>query len=291
MLKKITIPSLLSIFFIVSVLSNNSFAQENSVFDDLNWTLGPGIAYHLNEATIELTVNEQSVSGSDANKILTYINRLPSETDLFISIYSRDSRGDFLGYINYDFYNSGYVKLDEWKDVNPDKFLKDKKEMVKEQNKEIIASGSQNIITDTKWLTEPTLDKNTKTVYYAIKYTFKEGGPSINATTLILGRHGYTDATLVMDPIKFAISGKQILSYVRSSYKFTPQKEYSKYTKGDKIAAVGIGGLLAASLGIKVFKAGGLAALLIFAKKFAFILLIPLIALFTWMKNIFVRNN
>ena len=58
------------------------------------------------------------------------------------------------------------------------------------------------------------------------------------------------------------------------------EKQYSKFTTGDKVAAAGIGGLLAASLGIKAFKAGGIAALLLILKKAWFVLFIPFI--FAW---------
>lgn len=265
-------------------------AQEDlqDVAATLDWTHGPGIVYHSNQATIDLTSDESSVSGSDASKIMSAINDgIPFETELFIEKWSGDT---YQGYITYNYYDSGYVKLDEWEDVKPDEFLKEKKESVKAQNKQIIANGSQNIITDVEWITEPSLDRNQNTVYYAINYIFAEGGPSINATTLILGRHGYTDATLVMSPEDFLVSGNQNLTFIRNNYKYLPQKEYSKFTTGDKVAAVGIGGLLATSLGIKAFKAGGLAALLIFAKKFAFLLLIPFIFAFSWIKNLFTRK-
>ena len=53
----------------------------------------------------------------------------------------------------------------------------------------------------------------------------------------------------------------------------------------------GIGGLLAASLGLKAFKVGGIAALLLILKKAWFIIFIPFVFAWGWIKRLFSRNN
>ena len=75
------------------------------------------------------------------------------------------------------------------------------------------------------------------------------------------------------------------------NYDFIPEKSYEKFTTGDKVAAAGIGGLLAASLGIKALKGGFLVALLLIAKKLWFIVLIPFIFAFNWIKRLFTKDN
>ena len=64
------------------------------------------------------------------------------------------------------------------------------------------------------------------------------------------------------------------------SINFDEGYRYSDYKSGDKIAAVGIGGLVAGTLGVKALaKAGVLAKLLGFVAKFWWVILAPLIFL------------
>ena len=52
---------------------------------------------------------------------------------------------------------------------------------------------------------------------------------------------------------------------------------YSNFKTGDKIAAVGIGALLATTLGVKALKPGLLVGLALLLKKFWFIILLPFV--------------
>ena len=65
-----------------------------------------------------------------------------------------------------------------------------------------------------------------------------------------------------------------------NSIQFEEGYRYADYKSGDKTAAVGIGGLVAGTLGVKALaKAGVLTKLLAFAVKFWWILLAPLVLL------------
>ena len=68
--------------------------------------------------------------------------------------------------------------------------------------------------------------------------------------------------------------------------KFREGYRYSDYKSGDKTAAVGIGGLVAGSLGVKALaKAGVMAKLLGFAVKFWWVILAPIVAFFTFLNK------
>ena len=68
---------------------------------------------------------------------------------------------------------------------------------------------------------------------------------------------------------------------VVKNFIYSSGAQYTDYKSGDKVAAYGVGALVAGSLGIKgLAKTGALAVLAAFAKKLWFIILLPFIFLF-----------
>ena len=187
-------------------------------------------------------------------------------------------------------YKNSIVKLDEWKDVNADKFIKQMRSDAKEENKIRIENNSETV-EGIEWLQEPTLDREKNSVYYAYLVEYSDGVIAVNAMTLILGRYGYTEVTYVGYPEDFKINKEKILEHIVATYSFVEQKKYTNFSTGDKVAAAGIGGLLAASMGIKAFKAGGIAALLLLLKKGGFLIFLPLIFAWGWIKRLFTRKE
>jgi hypothetical protein len=80
--------------------------------------------------------------------------------------------------------------------------------------------------------------------------------------------------TLVQESSAFPAAGAGgVATRVADAYAFGPEADYGDFREGDVVAAVGVGGLIAAALGVK-FGKGILALALIFAKKFWFLLLL-----------------
>jgi len=68
---------------------------------------------------------------------------------------------------------------------------------------------------------------------------------------------------------------------VVKNFKYNSGVQYSDFKSGDKVAAYGVGALVAGSLGIKgLAKTGALAVIAAFAKKLWFIILLPFVFLF-----------
>lgn len=251
--------------------------------DELNWIEGPKVINHTNQGKVQLKEGEGALINDDAKQILYWFNGAEYYSTLFIT-------EDYYSYTDYQYKNEGYVKLDDWKDVNPDKFIKQMRSDAKEVNKIRIENNSETV-EGIEWLQEPTLDRKKNSVYYALLVEWSDGEFSVNASTLLLGRHGYTKATYTGDPEEFKINKDEILNHIVANYSFVEQKKYTNFSTGDKVAAAGIGGLLAASLGIKAFKAGGIAALLILLKKGGFLIFLPLIFAWGWIKRLFTRKE
>jgi uncharacterized membrane-anchored protein len=179
----------------------------------------------------------------------------------------------------YSYWNDdGYIKIDDWKDVNPDNLLKG---MMEEQKgfREYLEKNNLNYVANLEWVFEPTLDKKNDVVNYSYKVTWSDGSLSLESKSLKLGKKGHLESAYVVmidsnsDLKAYADASAEFAEFVS----FNDDYRHSDYKAGDKVAAMGIGGLVAGSLGVKALaKAGILAKFMPFLLKFGWILLAPL---------------
>ena len=271
--------SLLRFFLIIFfLLTNYVFAFDSSMPQNssdwskkvqrLNWKPGPTtIDYFKGNAKIKVERNYEYLEKEDANQYLYWANGVKFNTDYLILT-------DNAQYSVY-YHNDGYVKIDDWKDVNPDKFLKELLENARESNKER-ARNNQSTIKDMRWFKQPTLDRSRDAVYYALNITWSDNSETINSSVILLGRSGYAKINVSTNANKYR---EYIVTNVPNIYTFNDNQKYSNFTTGDKVAAAGVGALVAGSLGIKTFaKAGGAVGIFLLLKKFGvFLLALPLL--------------
>jgi len=177
-----------------------------------------------------------------------------------------DSSYDYTIYINY--INDGYVSKDDWSS-NP-------KELLTEVKK-----TSKSDVKDVKWVFEPKLSENNY-AYYSYEVLWNDGDKSLETKILSFGRKGYHNISLVkkIDENFNAKQFEEMAIEFANTINFKEGYRYADYKSGDKTAAVGIGSLVAGTLGVKALaKAGVLAKLLGFAVKFWWIILAPLVFL------------
>ena len=177
-----------------------------------------------------------------------------------------------------DFIDDGYVKLDDWKNVNANNLMSEMRETAK-ANEEYYKKENQSYATKLDWIYEPTLNEEKKVVSYSYKVTWNDKSVTMESKSLKLGKKGYIDSAYVSniknitDFAGEAKASKEFAEYIT----FDEGLRHSDYKSGDKVAAVGIGGLVAGTLGVKALaKAGAFAKLLPLLLKFGWILLIPL---------------
>ena len=132
-----------------------------------------------------------------------------------------------------------------------------------------------------RWLVRPTLVKKSNYMYYA--YLIKQDGqtmPQIVAT--VFDRKGYIPFRLVPRNLTSSSSDEEFQETIEAAlalYSPNTTEAYSDYTKGDKVSEYGVFGVLAALAGIKWGKAvavGAFATFMLFAKKFWWIIFIPI---------------
>jgi uncharacterized membrane-anchored protein len=183
----------------------------------------------------------------------------------------KDSESAPMGIIiSYD--DQGHVNDDDAGKLDFNELLKSMQDDTKSENPGRLKAGypSMELV---GWAEPPHYDGTSKKLYWAAKWLFSgTATPTLNYNVRILGRSG----TLVMN----AVAGVEQLEQAASVSKeilgvteFSQGKRYADFMpSADKVAAVGIGGLIAGKLLLKVgFFAGALKLLAAFAK--------PLIAL------------
>ena len=246
--------------------------------NSLNWKDGP-VLVDFNEAnsTIKISQNFSVLEDKDAQQILYWQNGTRFD---YINIYAVDNNG-----AQYSFYyvDSGYVKTNDWTDVDPNKFIKEIKENFKASNENRKKNG-QTTILNVSWKKKPYLDGVYNSVYYALNVEWSNNTSTIEGTAIILGREGYTSASYVAGDEGYQ---EQMLLNLSKIHKFNDTKEYKDWKSGDKVAAAGIGALLATTLGVKALKPGLIAAGLLLLKKFWIIVFLP----FIWLGKLFTSSS
>ena len=182
-------------------------------------------------------------------------------------------KGD--GYTIYlDYVGDGYINLDDWSNVNPKDLLKQMRETAK-INAEYLKSRNLDYVNQIDWIYEPTLNKENKSVSYSYKVTWSSGLPTMESKNLILGKKGHLETAFVVSYNKdmdLKLQSDFSKDFV-NGVTFEDGFKHSDYKAGDKIAAAGIGGLVAGSLGVKALAKTGI---LVKLAKFWWILLAPL---------------
>ena len=173
-----------------------------------------------------------------------------------------------------DYRDDGYVKLDDWKNVNSNDLLSELREITK-ANAIYLKEKNLDYVNKIDWIYKPTLNQENKSVSYSYKVDWNSGQQSMESKNLILGKKGYLESAFVVE-YKKDIDLKYESDFSKdfvNGVKFNEGFKHSDYKPGDKIAAAGIGGLVAGSLGVKALAKTGF---LVKLAKFWWILLAPL---------------
>jgi uncharacterized membrane-anchored protein len=171
------------------------------------------------------------------------------------------------------FEDIGYVSDEDANDYEYNELLATMQADTREESKQRVANG-YGAIELVGWAEPPHYDRTSRKLYWAQELKFDEDAEhTLNYAIRALGRKG----VLVMN----FIAPMTALSEVRAATpdvlamsNFTDGNRYSDFNPSlDKVAAIGIGGLIAGKV---VAKTGLLLGLLFAFKKFAFLLLLPL---------------
>lgn len=234
--------------------------ERTAAMRTLDWKRGGG-SFHLDGSSSTLVVDPKHITllGADARRFFELSNGVAPAAGLEAMVI--DPGSDSV--VSLLSTREGYVRFDDWSDVDADAMLTDIKDGTAEANKKRAALG-MGALSVVGWRQKPTLDKTQQTVSWAIEG--RAGGePLVNAVLLTFGRHGYEKLTWIgpgqLDPAP-------MLNQVRDNFRFDAGAQYADFRDGDKVAEYGIAALVATAVGAKVATKFGLIAMAaLFLKK------------------------
>lgn len=167
----------------------------------------------------------------------------------------------------------GYVDDKDAAGIDYDALLSSMQKDTTSNNVERVKAGFQPV-TLVGWAQQPKYDAQNKRLYWAKELKFGDSEQNtLNYDIRFLNRHGVYVMSYIasMDQLEEVNAS---LPDILNAVSFEQGSRYEDYIPGaDKLAAVGVGGLIAGKLAAKT---GFLVLLAAFAKKFGFFLVIPL---------------
>lgn len=188
--------------------------------------------------------------------------------------------------INYE--NSGYVSDEDAKEWDADELFEGLKEGTEAANEDRAKMGIAPIKV-TRWIETPAYDAQSHRLVWAAEVKFRDEpdpDPGVNYNTYVLGREGYISLNLITS-VSTVEADKPDAQQLLAAIDFNEGRKYTDFDSStDKVAAYGIGALIA---GAAAKKLGLLAALAAFLAKFGKIILVAAAgggaALFKWFKG------
>ena len=178
-----------------------------------------------------------------------------------VGLLSADGWGVVITYID-----DGHVKDDDASEIDYAKLLREMQASTREESKARVAEGYESIRL-VGWAARPHYDSVAKKLYWAKELQFgATEGNVLNYDIRVLGRGGVLSLNAVASMDVFP-SVEQGMAEVPTFIEFNEGHRYADYVAGDKVAAYGIGALVAGKLAAKagLFKVL-LAGLLAFKK-------------------------
>lgn len=222
--------------------------------ESIDWKHGPTTG-DLNHATINVPAGAMFADGPATRKYLE-LNHNPTNGDELGMVVAEDHSW----FVIFDFSDIGYVKDDEKDEIDAEAILKSLREGTEEANK-IRRQRGWDAVTVVGWASNPRYEPTTHNLEWATKLrNDKTRDESINHDIRILGRGGVMEAGLVVGPDNYA----QTLPNTRKlleGFSFKEGKRYSEFKPGDKVAEIGLIGLMTGGAVAVAAKTGILAKL------------------------------
>lgn len=184
----------------------------------------------------------------------------------------------------YSFEDIGYVSDEDAESYDYDSLLETMQADTQVSSAWRVENGYESISL-VGWAETPKYNRAERSLYWAQELDFGDVDTNtLNFNVRRLGRKGVLVQNFVAD-ISVLPQVKQNLTQVIAMTKFGEGHRYVDFDPSvDKVAAVGIGGLIAGKV---LAKSGFLALALVFLKKFWFLAFLPLI----WLKNLIFNRT
>jgi len=279
---------------------SSSELMEMAIFNAYVDSIDNSLQYEYGEQTIGeglaiLTVPAgfKFLNGKDTEMILTDVwGNPPSDpADQSLGMLVPESfsvLSDSNYAINITYSAEGYIKDEDAQDIDYDELLKEMKEDIVLASKQREEMGYESIEL-VGWASQPFYDAESKKLHWAKELKF--GGAeenTLNYNIRILGRKGYLELNVIGD-MNILDEVKDNIESLLTNVNFQEGSRYSDFNPSmDKVAAYGIGGLIAGKV---LAKAGILAKLGVMLAKFWKVIALAVVGLFAGIKRFFFGGS
>lgn len=230
-------------------------------YASIQWESGPYTGQIGNHAEIKLPAGFAFTGAQGAQDLLEVYGN-PRDTSILAAIVPEDENADWTLVFQFD--DIGYVDDSDRDSLDAEALISAFREGIPASNRERRAMGLEEL-QGMAWQVPPFYDPQTNNLTWGLKLDFPSGS-AINYDIRILGRRGVMQATLLGDPETYAAALPQVKTLL-ANYAYLSGNKYAEWSQGDKVAGVGLAGLVAGGGAVVAAKTGLLAKLgLIFAK-------------------------
>lgn len=257
------------------------FSSTATAEDEYNWIMGGEKVDLGNIATIDLDTELVFLNGNDTQKMAAEYGDPVSGLEIG-SIYPMDENQNWAVIFEYE--ETGHINDDEKADIDAKALLKSYKKGTEEANKER-QPGDRFYVTG--WDIEPFYDDKTHNLTWSLLLEDENKEPFLNYNTRILTREGTISTILITDPQNRETDKKIVNEKIMSMLQVKAGEKYEDFNEStDKVAEYGLTALILGGAGLAVAKKAGLmAALIIFVKKFGILAVAGIGALFGLVKK------
>jgi len=265
---------------IMMICVPQSYAEEK-----LNWILGDNQKINLGNDLAELKLSPE-FGFLDAADTKKYLFR-PTGNEIGLVVPADETQ---YWELYFEYIDSGHIKDDEKADIDAKALLQSYIDGTKEMNKEL--EPEDQLFVD-GWDVPPFYDNAQHSLSWSLLAHDYDNEKIINYNMRILTREGYISAILVSDPEHLAADRKIMTEQILPNLSIKEGKRYADFNeKTDKLAEYGLKGLILGGAGLAIAKKAGLIGLLIVAlKKFWFLIIAGIVALFGLIRKKSGKSN
>jgi uncharacterized membrane-anchored protein len=232
--------------------------QQKAVLQKLQsipWQSGPMTGEIGSMARIHIPEGYDYVGAKGAQTLLEAYGN-PLDTSILAAIVPQAKDKDWTLIFKFD--DIGYVKDEDKDSLDAEKMLATFQASLPAQNAERRAMGGEEIL-KFSWTEKPFYDQETKNLTWALRLHFPSGD-SINYDIRILGRRGVMEATLLGDPEGYRAAVPEIKTLL-TQFSYNQGNTYAEWQSGDRVAQLGLAGLIGGGATLIAAKTGLLAKL------------------------------
>lgn len=275
------IRTLIGALFLSLVLSLDAAdpAGEKKPAETFAWQDGPTEGDLNGRAKLKVPEGFRFLEAAEAGKLMVLMGNQSSGNELGFIVNRDDGWA-----VVFDFDAVGYVKDDDKDKLDAKKLLADIKEGNKAGNEYRRKNGIPPIDV-IGWHVEPRYNDTTKNLEWSVLAETR-GRRIVNYNVKLLGRNGYTEATLMEDYDKVDAT-LPAFQKLLDTFSYQSGESYAEFKKGDKIAEYGLGALIVGGAAAVGYKVGFFGMLLAGFKKFAKLIIFGVVAVAVAFKKFF----